>query len=69
MNPDNTVFNLAAIAVVLTRHASRLPSTFADSGFVDQPDCLRVRMLASNDLLTPIPQTFFISLDRFQKTL
>jgi hypothetical protein len=69
MHPHNTVFNLAAIAIILPRCARRAVPTLHRSRFVNQTDRLGVGMVSRHDLLATIPQLGLIPLDRFQKSL
>jgi hypothetical protein len=69
MHGDNTVFNFAPVSVVLTTHAGRAGTALADTRFVDQSNGFRMSMVPNDNLLTAIPQSLLISLDRFRKTL
>ena len=69
MNSDSTVFDFASVAVVLPVDGGRMTTTFGGSRFIDGADGVLVSVIAGDDLLTSIPQLFFIPLDRFEKPL
>ena len=69
MNADSAVFNLAPVAVVLPGRADGMRSTFVGSRFIHQTNRFVMSVIASDDLLATIPETFFIPLDRLQKPL
>ncbi len=69
VNTDDTVFNLATVAVVLPCDPDGVTAAFVRSRFVDQADRLWVSVIASDDLLAAVAKFFFIPLDRLQKSL
>jgi hypothetical protein len=56
----HTIFNFAAVAVVLAFDAASVVTTLGRAGFVDGTDRLGVSVLGSDDLLTPIANGCFV---------
>jgi hypothetical protein len=69
MHADDAVFNLAAAPQPLPRSADGMHAALGCSRFVNAADGLLVNMLARDQLLTVVPHTVFIPLDRFHETL
>jgi len=65
----DAVLDLAAVAVVLSLDACRVPSAFDSPGFVDAADGLRIGLLGGDKFLAAVAQTFFVPLDRFEESL
>jgi hypothetical protein len=65
----DAVLDLAAVAIVLTLHAGRVPTAFGRSRLIDHPQCLGVRMLGGHQLLAPVAEPLFVPADRFEKSL
>ena len=63
------VLDLAAVAVVLTLHTSRVHAALGRSRFIDHADRLRVNVLARHQLLTAIAKQLLIPLNGFEKPL
>jgi len=69
MDSDNTVVNLATIAIPLPTDTHGLSTALGRTRLVDATDRLGMSMIAGHDLLAPIPQPLFIPLNRLQKSL
>jgi len=69
MHPNNTVFDLAAIAVVLSGDADSIVTSLGGPGLIHTTDGLGMGVLGRHDLLAPVPQFLFVPLDRFEETL
>jgi hypothetical protein len=69
MHPHDAVIDLSPIAVVLPTDAHRLFAALGRSRLIHAANRLRVRMVAGDDLLAPVSESFFIPLDRFEKAL
>lgn len=69
MNGHHTVVDLAQVAIPLAGGAHRLMATLARAGLVNATDRLAMGMLFGHDLLTSVPQQFFIPFDRFEESL
>jgi hypothetical protein len=65
----DAVLDLAAVAVVLTLHAGRVPAAFGRSRLVDHAQRLRVRVLGGHQLLAAVAEPLFVPPDRFEKSL
>jgi hypothetical protein len=69
MHADDAVVHLAATTQPLPRGANGVLTALGRSRFIKAADSLRVRVLASDQLLALVPHTDFIPLDRFHETL
>ena len=69
MDCHSTVFDLAAIAIVLSLRSDGMVSALGGAGLIDAPDRVGMSMLLSDNRLTAVTQFFFVPLDRFEKTL
>jgi hypothetical protein len=69
MHSDDTIIDLAAVAVVLPRSADGFTAALRDTGLVHTSDGLGMRVVASHDLLAAVAQLLFVPLDRFQEAL
>jgi hypothetical protein len=65
----DAVLDLAAVAVVLTLHAGRVPAALGRSRLIDHAQRLRVRMLSGHQLLAAVTEPLFVPSDRFEKSL
>lgn len=54
MNAHGAIFNLAAIAIVLTGRSHGVLTTLMSPRLVDQPNGIGVSVVTSNDLLAAI---------------
>lgn len=63
MDSHNTVVDLPTISVPLTTDPHGLPATLGGPGLVHAPNRLRMGVVFGDDLLTAIPEFFFIPLD------
>jgi len=69
MHADDAVVDLAATTEPLARGADRMRAALRRSRFVQAADGFLMRMLAGDQLLTVVPHTEFIPLDRFHESL
>ena len=69
MNTDDTVFDFAAIAVVLAGNADRVTTALVGPRFVDGSNGFGVGVIPGNDLLAAVAEQFFIPLDRLEESL
>jgi len=69
MHTDDAVLHLAPTAAPLPLDAHRVCAALLYPRLVDGADSVRMRMLASYDLLATIAQLLLIPLDGLQKTL
>ena len=65
----DAVLDFAAVAVVLTLHAGRVPAAFRRSRLVDHAQRFGVRMLGGHQLLAAVAEPLFVPADRFEKPL
>ena len=65
----DAVLDLAAVAVVLTLHAGRVPAAFGRSRLIDHPQRLGVRVLDGHQLLAAVAETLLVPPDGFEKSL
>ena len=65
----DAVLDLAAVAVVLTFYAHRVPAAFGGARLIDHAQRLRVCMLGSHQLLAAVAEELFVPADRFEKAL
>ena len=65
----DAVLDFAAVAVVLTLHAGRVPAAFGRSRLIDHAQRRGVRMLGSHQLLAAVAEPLFVPADRFEKAL
>jgi hypothetical protein len=69
MDAHDAVFDLAATAQPLARSADRMGAALRGSRFVNTADGFLMGMLLGDHLLTVVPHTEFIPLDRFHESL
>lgn len=65
----DAVLNLAAVAVVLTLHAGRVPAALGGSRFVDHADRPRIRVLTGHQLLAAVAEQLLLPRNGFEKPL
>lgn len=65
----DAVLDFAAVAVVLTLHAGRVPAAFGRSRLVDHAQRLGVGMLGGHQLLAAVAEPLFVPADGFEKPL
>jgi hypothetical protein len=65
----DAVLDLAAVTVVLTLHAGRVPAAFGRSRLIDHAQRLRVGMLGGHQLLAAVAESLFVPADGFEKAL
>jgi hypothetical protein len=65
----DAVFDLSAIAVVLSLHAGCVVTALGRPSLVNATDRLGTCVLGSNDLLTTVSQLLLIPNDRFEEPL
>jgi hypothetical protein len=65
----DAVLDFAAVAVVLTLHAGRVPAAFGRSRLIDHAQRLGVRMLRGHQLLAAVAEPLFVPADGFEKSL
>lgn len=65
----DAVLDLAAVAVVLTLHAGRVPPAFGRSRLIDHAQRLGVCVLGGHQLLAAVAESLFVPPDRFEKAL
>lgn len=69
MDCNSTVFDLAAIAIVLSLRSNSMIAALGGAGLIDASNRVGMSMLLSDNRLTAVTQLFFVPLDRFEKTL
>lgn len=69
MDSHSTVFNLTAIAIVLSLRSDGMVAALGCAGLIDAPNRVGMSMLLSDNRLTAVTQFFFVPLNRFEKTL
>ena len=69
MDSHHAVVHLSFVAVVLSSDSHGVLAALTHPGFIHGADGFRVGLVAGHDLLATISQSFFIPLDRFEKTL
>lgn len=65
----DAVLDFAAVAVVLTLHAGRVPAAFGRSRLIDHAQRFGVRMLGGHQLLAAVAEQLFVPAERFEKPL
>lgn len=65
----DAILDLAAVAVVLTLHAGRVPTAFGRSRLVDHAQRLGIRMLSGHQLLAAVAEPLLVPADGFEKAL
>ena len=69
MHTDDAVFDLAAIAVVLSLHAHGVVAALGRARLINASNRFGMRMLLGNNCMTTIAKLLFIPLNRFKKPL